>query len=288
VDHNEPHDATLSAHGEQPGGGAAAAANKARTLAIVAIVISLTAPFWEGPILGSINIHLPMTRELAENSQALDRLDRRTAALEQQLGAATAQLGKLQTQLSETTARANAAADRTGTLAMVELVTALHRPGGFELELAALRATTPDQAELKPLLDQIEPYAVTGVPSSAQLRQEFSRITSRIQWSERGNLSVAWVIHLMPWQRNANATQTVATPDNSSQLLNQAYAQINSGDLAGAVVTVQTIGGPHQEALADWLEDAKARVAADAVTQRLNDQIAQHTSKTAVPKPNKT
>jgi hypothetical protein len=88
-----------------------------------------------------------MARELAENSRALDGLDRRTADLEKQLGAATAQLGKLQTQLTETTARADAAVDRTGTLAMVELVTALRRPGGFELELAALRATMFDPGQ---------------------------------------------------------------------------------------------------------------------------------------------
>jgi hypothetical protein len=36
---------------------------------------------------------------------------------------------------------------------------------------------------------------------------------------------------------------------------------------------VQSIGGLPQEALADWLEDAKARVAADALVQRLTDRI---------------
>ena len=280
MDHTE-------AHGDQSGGAAASAANKARTLAIVAIAIALTAPFWEGPILGSINIHMPMTRELAENSQALDKLDRRTAELEKQLGAATAQLGKLQAQLGETSERANAASDRTGTLAMVELVSALHRSGGFELELAALRATTADPAAMKPLLDQIEPYAVSGVPTLSQLRQEFYLISSRIQWTERGYLSVAWVNRLLPWQHTVNAGQATMA-GNTIKVLNQAYAQVASGDLTGAVATVQTVGGPHQEALADWVEDAKARIAADAVTQRLNDQIAQHANKAAAAKPNKT
>ena len=277
MDHTETQDTTR-----------APAGNPARTIAIIAIVISLTAPFWEEAILGSINIHLPMARELAANSSALDSLDRRTADLEKQLGAATVQLGKLQAQLTETTARANAAADRTGTLAMVELVTALRRPGGFELELAAMRATAPNAGELKPLLDQLEPYAVTGVPTTAQLRQEFSHISTRIEWTERGYLSIAWVTRLLPWRHTANAAQTAAPPDNTAQLLGQANAQIGSGDLAGAVATAQLVGGTHQEALADWLEDAKARVAADAVAQRLNDQIAQHAGRAAAPKPGKT
>jgi hypothetical protein len=258
--------------------------SSARTLAIIAIVVALTAPFWEGALLSSINIHMPLTSELAENGRALERLERRTGELEQQLGAVTTQLAKLQTQLNETAARANAAADRTATLAMMEMVTALRRPGGFELELAALRGTLPDQGELKPMLDQIEPYAVTGVPSVTRLRQEFSRISSRLEWTDRGYMSVAWVTRLLPWQRTASAAPA---PDATPQLLVQASTQLGSSDLAGAVATVQSITGVSQEALADWLEDAKARVATDAVVQRLNEQIGQRANKVAPPIPRK-
>ena len=243
-----------------------------RTLAIAAIIVALTAPWWEGPLLGSINIHMPMTTELAKNARAVDRLDQRTGQLEQQLGAATARLGKLQAEVADTTARANAAADRTTTLAMLELVTALHRSGGFELELAALRGAMPEQGALKPLLDQIEPYAVTGVPTVRHLRGEFGRISLQFEWSQRGYSSVAWMMHLLPWRHAANAAPAGA-PDSTIELLHEASAQLGSGDLAGATATLQTIGGTAQEALADWLEDAKARVAADAVVQRLNDQI---------------
>lgn len=285
MDQNQPPDNTQSAHDYQANS-AAPEKSSARTLAIIAIVVALTAPFWEGPLLSSINIHMPMASELAENTRALDALDRRTATLEQQIGTVTGQLNKLQTQVSETANRANAAMERTATLAMVELVTALRRPGGFELELAAVRTTTADQADLKPLLDQIEPYAVTGVPTAARLRQEFSHISLRIQWTERGYLSIAWVKGLLPWQRSATAAQM--TPDTTPQLLNDAGAQLGGGDLAGAVTTMQMISGKHQEELADWLEDAKARVAADAVIQRLGDQISQRVNKTAAQKPGKT
>jgi hypothetical protein len=246
--------------------------SSARALAIIAIIVALTAPFWEGALLGSINIRMPMANNLAENARALGRLDSRTAALEQELGAATSRLDRLQAQLAETTGRANATADRIATLAMVELVAALRRAGGFELELAALRGTVPDPGELKPLLDQIAPYAVTGVPSAAHLREDFSRISARIQWSQHSYLSVAWMVHLLPWRHGASAAQPVA-PDNTPELLHQASTQLGSGDMAGAVATVQSIEGLPQEALADWLEDAKARVAADAVVQRLTDRI---------------
>jgi hypothetical protein len=246
--------------------------SSARTLAIIAIVVAITAPFWEGALLGSINIHMPMASDIADYARALGRLDSRTAALEQQIAVPTSQLDRLQTQLAETTGRANATADRIGTLAMVELVTALHRAGGFELELAALRGTVPDPGELKPLLDQIEPYAVTGVPSAARLRQEFSRINMRIEWSQHSYLSVAWMVHLLPWQHGASAAQP-GVPDDAPELLHRASMQLGNSDMAGAVATVQSINGLPQEMLADWLEDAKARVAADAVVQRLTDRI---------------
>lgn len=252
----------------------------ARTLAIVAIVVAVTVPFWEGPLLATINIRMPLASDLADNVRALDKLDHRTSDLEKQLGEVTTQLAKVQTQLTETSARATTAVDRTTTLAMVELVTALRRPGGFQMELAALRKIAGNPADLKPLFDQIEPYSATGVPTTTQLRQEFSRINSRLQWSG-GLLSVAWVTRLLPWQHSANAAQP-APADNTPKLLDQASAQITGGDLAAAVTTLQSVPSQHQDALADWLEDAKARVAADAVVQRLSDQIDQGASKPAV------
>ncbi|MEJ0019331.1 MAG: hypothetical protein WDN25_22825 [Acetobacteraceae bacterium] len=251
--------------------------SSARTLAIIAILVAVTAPFWEGPLLASINIHMPMTREIAENTSALDRLDRRTAELEQQLGTATAQLGRLQAQLAETTGRANAAAERTTTLAMVELITALRRAGAFDIQLTALRSTLPDAGELKPLLDQIEPYAVTGIPPAGRLRQEFLRISARL--SDRGFMPIAWMSRILPWQRSANAAPASAA-ETTAQTLADAVTQVGGDDLAGAVITVQSMTGAAHDALADWVEDAKARVAADAVVQRLNDQINQRSNKT--------
>ena len=226
-----------------------------RILAIAAIVIALTAPYWQGPVLGGLGLRPPAMRALAANSAALERLDRQSAELES--GLATAGT------------HAAAALARANSLAMMELATALRRDGPFDLELATVRAASPD-ATLKPLLDTIEPYAATGVPAKARLRQELARVATRITWTERGLVPVAWVSRL--WQRGATAT---TTPDQAPKLLGQATAAFDGGDLAGAVELVAQVGAPHQEALADWLEDARARVAADALVRRLNDRIVQ-------------
>lgn len=268
------------------GSDAARSASSARTIAIIALVVSLTAPFWEETVLGSINVHLPMSRELARTAGAVDRLDRKTADLEQQLGATTAQVGKLQAALAQTAGRAGTAADWVNMVAMADLAVALRRAGGFDLELATLRAATPNPGELKPLLDTIEPYAVTGVPSAAQLRHDFSLISARIEWSQRGYASVAWVGRLLPWPRHDGTAPPPA--DNTVQLLTQASTQLNSSDLAGAVASLRQMDAAHQEALADWLEDASARVAADAIVQRFSDQIAQRAGSAAMTKPVKT
>lgn len=240
-----------------------------RILAIVAIVIALTAPYWQGPVLGVIGLRPPAMRALAANSAALDRLDRTSAELERGLGATTAELEQLRTGLNTAGGRAAEALARANALAMVELATALRRDGPFDLELASVRAATPDPA-LKPLLDAIEPYAATGVPARARLRQDLARIATRITWSERGLVPVTWVSRL--WQRGAAAP---AQPDQAPKLLGQATAAFDGGDVAGAVDLVAQVGEPHQEALADWLEDARARVAADTLVRRLNDRIVQ-------------
>ena len=243
-----------------------------RILAIAAIVVALTAPYWQGPVLGAIGLRPPASRALAANSAALDRLDRQSAELERGLGQTKADLEQLRSGLTTTGTRAAEALARANALAMVELATALRRDGAFDLELASLRAASPDPA-LKPLLDAIEPYAATGVPARARLRQDLARAATRITWTERGLVPVAWVSRLLPWQHGAAAAP--AQPDQAPKLLGQATAAVDGGDLPGAVDLVAQVGEPHQEALADWLEDARARVAADTLVRRLNDRIMQ-------------
>ena len=243
-----------------------------RNLAIAAILIALTAPYWEEPVLGSLNIHPPAMRALAANRSALDRLDRRSAELEQQVGTTAAQVERLQSEMAQAGTHAADALTRANALAMVELATALRRDAPFDLELATVRAASPDAA-MKPLFERIDPYAATGVPATARLRQDLARLATRITWVERGYAPVAWVNRLLPWQHGAAAAP--AQPDQAPKLLGQATAALNGGDLAGAVDLVAQVGEPHQEALADWLEDAQARVAADTLVQRLNDRIVQ-------------
>ncbi len=270
MDHNETTDT---------GSGAARPGGSAWTLAVIALIVAITAPFWEEAVLGSINIHLPLARGLEENTQAIEKLDHKTADLEKQISAASAQLAKTQADLAKTTALASAASSVTRLVAAADLTAALRRQGGFALELYALRAAYAEPGDLKPLFDQIEPYAVTGVPSSETLRQEFSRLSARLDGMPRGFAPIAWVTKLWPWPRSAVASPAMP-PDPTPQLVAQANTLLANGDLGGAVDVVQQITGPNQELLTDWLEDAKARVAADKLTRRLSDQIAQRTGST--------
>jgi hypothetical protein len=267
------------------GSGAARPGGSAWTIAVIALVVALTAPFWEEAILGSINIHLPLAHGLAENTQAIDALDRKTTDLDKQATGASAQLAKVQADLASITTQANAAAAVTRLVATVDLASALRRQGGFALELYALRAATPDLGTMKPLLDQIEPYAVTGVPSADHLRQDFSRISGRLSGMQQGGFApIAWVSGLWPWHRAAAATPGLP-PDPTPQLVAQANQALSNGDLPAAVDVVQQIGGANQEVLADWIEDAKARVAADAVARRLGEEIMQRAGGAAAQKP---
>jgi hypothetical protein len=63
----------------------------------------------------------------------------------------------------------------------------------------------------------------------------------RIQWSQHSYLSVAWMVHLLSWQHRTSVVQPGASY-NTPELLHQAGTQLGSGDLAGAVATVQFDG----------------------------------------------
>ena len=128
-------------------------------LAAAALVITLTAPFWEDGALATLGIRTPLGRTAQQNALAVMRQDRRTEDISQRLATATTQLAKQQTEFTVAMQRADAAAALIRTLSLVRLSDTLRRPMPFAAELATVRVEGTDLGDLKPLLDKIEPYA---------------------------------------------------------------------------------------------------------------------------------
>jgi hypothetical protein len=154
-------------------------------------------------------------------------------------------------------------------MALVRLNDTLRRPMPFAAELTVARASGTDLGDLKPLLDQIEPYADTGIPGTTQLRKDFTTLYDQIT---RGGSS--WMGSLASWT-HLRAAAPAQTSDPSLDLLKQASARLAEADIAAALKAARQIGDDYKPAFANWMDDAQARVAADTLAERVGDMVTQ-------------
>ena len=149
-------------------------------LAVVALAVAVTAPFWEDSVLSAIGMRTPAGRAAEQSTLAALRQERRIEDISQRLAAAMTQMTKQQAAFTAAMQRADASATLIRTMTLVRLSDTLRRPMPFTAELAVVRASGTDLGDLKPLLDQIEPYANTGIPGATQLRQEFRTLLDQV------------------------------------------------------------------------------------------------------------
>jgi hypothetical protein len=238
-------------------------------LAAAALIVALTAPFWEDAALATFGIHTPLGRTAQQNTLAVMRQDRRTEDISQRLAAVTAQLAKQQAEFTAAMQRADAAAALIHTLSLVRLSDMLRRPMPFAAELAMVRADGTDLGDLRPLLDKIEPYANTGIPGTTQLRQEFGTLLDQVP----SGGSPSWVAHLAVWAHLRGTPPTSADADPSLDLLQSASARLADVDIAGALDQTHQLSDAYRPVFANWSEDAQARVAADTIATRVSDMV---------------
>jgi hypothetical protein len=249
-----------------------ASGRRAYALAMAALVISLTAPFWEDAALSILGIRTPVGRAAEQSTLAAIRQDRRTEDISQRLAAAMAQITKQQAEFTTAMRRADQASTLIRTMALVRLNDTLRRPMPFAAELTVVRASGTDLGDLKPLLDQIEPYAATGIPGTTQLRQDFRTLYDQVVRGSGGG-AASWVNSLTSWARSKPPSQAATAVDPSLLLLQTASARVAEGDIAGALEATRKVEGDYKPVFATWIDDAQARVAADALAERVSDMV---------------
>ncbi len=240
-------------------------------LAAAALVVALTAPFWEDAALSPLGIRTPAGRAAGESALAVAQQERRTEDLSQRLAAATDQLARQQAEFAAAMRRVDATTAQIHTLSLVRLSDALRRPLPFAGELAMVRAGGTHLGDLKPLLDQIEPYADTGIPGTTQLRREFDAL---LDHASRGH-SRSWLTSLAGWVRLRGTPPTPADADPSLDLLRSASERLADADVAGALAQTRQVSDPDRPAFAGWIDDAQARVAADSIAERVSETVTQ-------------
>jgi hypothetical protein len=194
----------------------------------------------------------------------LQELGTRFAALERAEKALQAEVGR----------------DRAGRfgVAAMELIGALDRGTPFTAELAATKRLAADPSLLVP----IEPYAASGVPTSAILARELSALTPALVQAAQpphGNGTVFERLQAHAEQLVRVRPRDGAAAGNSGSVLARLEAKTSTGDLAGMVSEVASLPPLARVPAEPWLAKAKARLAADEIARRLLDQSLAELSK---------
>jgi len=169
---------------------------------------------------------------------------------------------KLQT---EDVAKASKAASVSLALLNLQRQVAAGRP--FENELKVLRSLAPSAAPL----DQLQAYAEEGLPSAALLQRTFDdEAREALRTANRAeNGGILGSFRNLVTVRKAGDVPGAS----SSAIISRAETRLEAGDLQGAVQELDALGGPAAEAMAEWLDAARARVAVDDLMDGLSERL---------------
>lgn len=233
-----------------------------RMLAGAAVIVALTGPMWVPTLLGSLNWQSAESIEQARQRDQIALLTRQSAASDQRLKATEAALAKLTADVTATQQQVGKLSDALGRSAAADLATGLQLSGGFARQLTAARAAIPAGSPMSPMLDQIAPYAETGIPAMERIRARFMRAAAAS--------GVVEAAGPMSWIRRAVFSGPAEPAGPQAEKFVAIEALLRDGDLAGAVTLARTVDDPRPEWLAGWIDEAQARVAADALVRQLN------------------
>jgi hypothetical protein len=161
---------------------------------------------------------------------------------------------------------------RTATLAIAfaNLRAAVAEGRPYIDELATLAALSPGAGGFGGLLD----YDDKGIPTLTQLTRSFDLAKDAALAAPVTDADGSMLDRLMASAESLVKVRRIdaeAEGYGPSAVLARAAAQLKQGDLAAAVKEVATLKGAQEAAFANWLDEARARLGADATLQRLQN-----------------
>lgn len=236
-------------------------ATGAMALSFVAGVLAMTVPSWSpsfGYALG-----------LAES------LDTRVDQLEKRLGTGSPTSAPLRDRI--TALEKSAAAIETlmttvpeavNLIAVRDLRFLLTNGGPFYVELTVVRRTGTIPAPAQEALNAVAGRSQVGVPTNADLVASFNGMAAAVARAEVMKIDSGLGDRLLGWAAGvAGSVQVAVTGDTklkgTGSRLALAGAKLDAGDVRAAIDIVSAIGGPGNPAAAQWLTNARLRLAAN-------------------------
>ncbi|MFD1625374.1 hypothetical protein [Azospirillum griseum] len=251
------------------------AAGGTTTMAAVALVAALTSAFWSPPLFKLLHLRTPGAAADARQDVDIGRLNQSVADLERKLADVNANLAKAQQDTASARAGQTAAESRVGLLALVQLQAALRRPGPFDVELALVRAANRDLGPLAAALEPLDKLAPSGILVGSQLRTEFNELADELTRRDYKVIPIAWMNSLLGRPTPGVEPAGVFPPvERASVLADRVKEKLANNDLAAAVNELASMSGDAAALVEPWVNEVRARIAADAAIVKLGDRIA--------------
>jgi len=205
--------------------------------------------------------------------QALSLIEEKMASLEQQVTAAAGAAGEAAEKAASVEQNFGELRqfNRTSVrlfLIALHLRTAIQTPAPFEREVTAVRAVAGNDAEVTAALKILADHS-NGVRTVSELRDSFSMVAGQQVKALAAGLDPSWASRL---------TAMVAGPqpprggdgERVWRVVVQAEQALAQGNLAAAINQIERFDGPAGAAVADWLRDARARLAVENAAAQLS------------------
>ncbi len=212
---------------------------------------------------------------MSELQGIVDNLDTRVSTIDQELEVSQRGEGALGQTLDGVSSQDLKAAAML--IAFSQLRDSLNRQAPFEEDLQLLRNLVgEDNPELIEALDRLAPQAEGGILTSEGLSTEFRTMAGDIVFSSLKGEDVSVMDKIKTrlgelFSVKKDGELVGGTP--TQQTVAQAQAQLDSGDVQGAIATLQTLEGPAAETAQPFIQEAQASVAANQVQMMLQQLI---------------
>jgi len=147
--------------------------------------------------------------------------------------------------------------------------------GSYAASLDLVEAAVGDDPKAVEVLKPLHARAERGVPTRQMLAARFDSVATDAMRAEAGGKSGLWgnvseqVAHLIVVRRTGGR----APAGSVEAALWKADVSLRSGDLAGAVASLDGIPEPASSAVGPWLDDARARLALDRTVAALEARV---------------
>jgi hypothetical protein len=193
----------------------------------------------------------------------LTTLDQRIAKLEEAIPALSTAIDR-----SAASAKSGAAA-----IAVANLRNAVAAGQPYAAELTAMRSLMPDPGDLGALPS----HADKGIPTVAELARNLQKIAeASAAPAPRAPVDTSFLDSIIASAKSAISIRRIgddAAGSDAHAVLARAETALNQGDLAAAIMEIETLATPDRDGFAGWLDDARARASANTTLTALERAV---------------